>query len=177
MGLFDFFRKNRKTGTETTQPDKPKKVRPEIADKDCWKNTPLPTETIDLSYQRTFTKDEIEKIKKGMIPEQMEDKWFIYCQDETINIHRSWTGIQIYRVEYHSVADNEFQVTKVLVNGDKKHYNYQNVNEETKLLNFLIDRLLLNRQVKFPIPTNITADQQSIFKHATIGHGRGSGEK
>jgi hypothetical protein len=177
MGLLDFFRKNRKTGTEITQPDKPKKVRPEIADKDCWKNTPLPTETNDVSYQRIFTKDEIEIIKKGIIPLEMEDKWFIYCKDEAINIHRSWTGVQIYRVEYHGLSENEFQVTKVQVNGDKKLYNYQGTDEEAKLLNFLIDRLLLKRQVEFAMPTNVPADQGSIFKHSTIGHGRGSGEK
>jgi len=177
MGLLDFLKKSKTKETFIFHSDKPKKERPLIADKNCWKNSPLPSTTIELEFKRTFTKEEIEKINKGLIPKEMEDKWFIFCEGQTINIHRSWTGIQIYKLDYESISDNEIEIKRTLVNADKEQYNIADNEQETKLLNYLIDRLLLARPVKFPVLENIPTDQQSIFKHTMVGHGRAEGEK
>jgi len=32
----------------------------------------------------------------GLVPEEIEDKWFIYWEDDTLFFHRSWTGNCIY---------------------------------------------------------------------------------
>ena len=34
----------------------------------------------------------MDQIRAGHIPEMMEDKWFIYWQDDRLFFHRSWTG-------------------------------------------------------------------------------------
>ena len=45
----------------------------------------------------------------GHIPEVMEDHWFMYCDENSINYFRSWTGNQIfkgyYRLENESLYD------------------------------------------------------------------------
>ena len=58
----------------------------------------MPEETERLNFHRIFTSVEIERLKVGLIPKVMEDKWFIYYDNHTLNIHRSWTGFHIYKI-------------------------------------------------------------------------------
>lgn len=52
-----------------------------------------------------LTKEEFEIIAKGFIPRVMEDHWFMYCDNETINYFRSWTGKQIFKGYYKKDGD------------------------------------------------------------------------
>lgn len=45
-----------------------------IATKESWKNNPLPKENIILDIEKLISTDEMDEIKKGLIPVQMEDK-------------------------------------------------------------------------------------------------------
>jgi len=31
----------------------------------------------------------------------MEDKWFIFLEDDWLYLHRSWTGTCVYKVQHH----------------------------------------------------------------------------
>jgi len=39
---------------------------------------PLPEQHVRLTANWTYTREEFEQIKGGLIPEVMEEKWFIY---------------------------------------------------------------------------------------------------
>ncbi len=52
----------------------------------------FPNKFSSLEYSRDFTVEEYGKIAKGVIPLEMEDKWFIHLEDDTLNLYRSWTG-------------------------------------------------------------------------------------
>jgi hypothetical protein len=63
------------------------------ATRQSWPNLhPLPTEHAQLMVERAFTQHEYAQIARGLIPEEMEDKWFIYLEDMTLYVHRNWTG-------------------------------------------------------------------------------------
>ena len=49
--------------------------------------------------------EQFEVIKQGLIPEEMEDKWFIYYARGIIHFHRSWTGREIYRAKIQKGTD------------------------------------------------------------------------
>jgi hypothetical protein len=38
-------------------------------------------EGVPLSYQATFNREQCARLKTGLIPQQMEDKWFIYYEE------------------------------------------------------------------------------------------------
>ncbi|WP_223257705.1 hypothetical protein [Pectobacterium peruviense] len=57
-----------------------------------WKRVPAPQQTAPLNFQALFTDAEAEQMRQGIIPKQMEDKWFIYFEDGWLRFHRSWTG-------------------------------------------------------------------------------------
>lgn len=35
---------------------------------------------------------EVDRLKRGFVPVQMEHKWFIYFEGDWLRFHRSWTG-------------------------------------------------------------------------------------
>ena len=43
-----------------------------------WKNEALPVQRTTVRLNRAFSPDEMRKIRLGLIPEAMEDKWFVY---------------------------------------------------------------------------------------------------
>ena len=76
----------------------------ETATKNTWKNIPIDNPNrIDIDF--LFTEKQFSKLTKGLIPQQMEDKWFIYYENEWLNFHRSWTGNGMYKAKLNKVAD------------------------------------------------------------------------
>ena len=52
-----------------------------------------------ISLKIHFTPRQFNLIKQGLIPKQMEDKWFIFYENRFLYMHRSWTGFGIYKAE------------------------------------------------------------------------------
>lgn len=57
-----------------------------------WKTQPLPAERARLKLERFFKASEREALRQGVIPEEMEDKRFIYEKDGWLSFHRRWAG-------------------------------------------------------------------------------------
>src|SRR6059036_193907 len=93
----------------------------ETAHKDSWKIEPIPQETNVLAYSAEFSAEEFERISLGLVPQEMEDKWFIYLEGNTLYLHRSWTGICVYEVEFQE-SGMKYTVHRALANRDKTQY-------------------------------------------------------
>src|SRR5574339_383331 len=87
------------------------------ATRSSWKNFPMPELKEYLPFTRKFSEEEYERISIGKIPKEMEDKWFIYEEENQLYFHRSWTGFCIFQV-YLNKTDQEYLVADVLVNRD-----------------------------------------------------------
>jgi hypothetical protein len=70
----------------------------EIATKDTWINLPIDNPK-HLKINLVFNESEFSKIKNGLIPEEMEDKWFIYYEEGFLHFHRSWTGYGLFKAK------------------------------------------------------------------------------
>ena len=143
---------------------------PEIAKSTDWKTEKMPDELASLDFQRVYSSEEFDRIKLGLIPREMEDKWFIYYEDHTLNIHRSWTGYHMYQITIQSQEDNTYKVIQTLVNRNKSQYNQPNDEYDVLLIDYLIERLLLGKEIAFPTPTELTKEAKAIFKHSMVGH-------
>lgn len=54
----------------------------QIAKKDSWETRPFSLgKTVTLPLSKSLTKGEFEELKKGVIPREMEDKWFVYYDE------------------------------------------------------------------------------------------------
>ena len=85
-------------------------------------------------FDRPFSDKQMQTLRRGHIPQEMEDKWFWYMEGGRLYAHRSWTGNCIYIVEFS--ADGHHRVT---VNRDPEQYSCTSVDEDIKTLNKLLD--------------------------------------
>lgn len=119
------------------------------ATKADWRIKKLPSKRTSIALDRRFAPHEIQHIKAGLIPEEMEDKWFIYWQDDTLFFHRSWTGFCVYMV--HFVKDGDcYRMRKAELNRNPKQYAETSDAKDASLISYLIDVLLLHKDAEFP---------------------------
>lgn len=116
---------------ENTLPKKDKK-----ADSTSWKCIPF-SNFIRIDCNIVLTQEEFEVLSMGHIPEVMEDHWFMYCDDNSVNYFRSWTGLQLFK-GYYKFENNNYIIYAVEINNDKDVYRETNMNRALKLFTDLI---------------------------------------
>ena len=83
--------------------------------------------------RRHFSEEQMEVLRRGNIPQEMEDKWFWYMEGNTLYAHRSWTGFCVYIIEFK--PDDSHMVT---VNRDSEQYTNTDTAEDARILNNLL---------------------------------------
>lgn len=147
---------------------------PTPATRDSWSPVhPLPVAYAPLVVERVFTQDEYAHIACGLVPEQMEDKWFIFPEALTLFFHRSWTGFCIFEVILAQQGAC-YAIAEVRVNRDPAQYGGSNDAFDQQLLLFLIDHLLLGEPRRLPIPGDVPA---GIAIELYYQHVAGAGHK
>ncbi len=102
-----------------------------------WKTEEMPEQVESFVMERSLTDSETEYIKEGHRPQEMEDKWFMYYENNTLFIHRSWTGYCIYKIDLSK--QGELNVT---VNRNPEQYKENSVENDRIMVNILINQLL-----------------------------------
>lgn len=143
------------------------------ATRQSWSNLqPLPAKRSPLFPQRAFTQQEFERIRLGFIPEDMEDKWFLFLEGDTLYVHRSWTGTCIYQLRLVKEGAKVL-IRDAFVNREQTQYGGSDDRYDEKLLLFLIDHLLLNKSGPLPgganVPIGIAAE---LHHHHILGAGQ-----
>ena len=88
-------------------------------------------------------------MRSGLVPGQMEDKWFIYWQDNTLYFHRSWTGFCVYVVRFETDGDS-YRMIEADLNRERSEYGQTDDDHDAAMISYLIDVLLLDREADFP---------------------------
>ncbi|WP_020476090.1 hypothetical protein [Zavarzinella formosa] len=91
-----------------------------IAQRADWKTISLPDECRAVTLDRAYTADEFTRIKAGRVPEVMEHKWFVFCEEPWLYFHRSLTGAGLYKVRFASVT-SEVEVAEAWANSGYSH--------------------------------------------------------
>lgn len=86
-----------------------------------WETTPMPAQHAVLPLDFTLTAAEADRVRLGFIPMDQDDRWFAYFEENTLFLHRSWSGLCFYQV--HFVPDGEgLRATHAEVNRDPEQY-------------------------------------------------------
>jgi len=99
LGLGNF---NKLLAGESPLPDKAK-----TATAKDWNIEPMPhdiDEITEMTFDFKISSGAMDIIRKGHIPDAMEDHWFMYCDDEYIRYYRSWTGMCAFEAHYKKEA-------------------------------------------------------------------------
>jgi hypothetical protein len=62
-----------------------------------WKTGALPSKRTTIALNRRFSPIEMRKIRAGLVPQQMEDKWFVFWERDALFFHRSWALCVVIR--------------------------------------------------------------------------------
>src|SRR4051812_21657435 len=140
------------------------------AAKDSWKSKikPHPVKRAPLGFNALYAELEADRIRSGLIPKAMEDKWFIFFEDGWLYFHRSWTGHCIYAVQFDESASGLLAVDS-WVNRDSAQYKVTDVSYDRKMVCFLIDAFLLHKPAEFPKPTDQPEALPGVFQHSMVG--------
>jgi ADP-ribosyl-[dinitrogen reductase] hydrolase len=141
----------------------------EIATKDTWQNQPIDNPkriAIDLH----LTEKQFAKVTNGLIPQKMEDKWFIYYENDWLYLHRSWTGFGIYKAKLNKEPDG-YSITEFWAERNQEKYRNEDDNTDIESLSFLIARGLLGIDVgSFYSGRNIKNEQDALKGWSNFGN-------
>lgn len=114
-----------------------------MEEKDYWlsKVQPLGSSRIEVAYERTFTAAETQRLRAGVWPESMDDKWIVYLGESSLDFWRSWTGHCIFSLPVRSVADG-VSVGPLLVTADRTQYRRTSDAEDLQLIERLLGWIL-----------------------------------
>jgi hypothetical protein len=134
-----------------------------------WKHEPF-KEGIPLRYQATFDSGQLARLKVGLIPREMEDKWFIYFEEPHLFLHRSWSGQPVYKLTLKNLP-NGAEVTETLWSKELAGIPDFDSDYQVRLLDFLVSNLLLGQSKPFPVPPGLTEPMPGVFQHHVSGTG------
>ncbi len=103
------------------------------AAKGDWTTYDMPEKNAQFVLKRHFTEEQMQALRHGNIPLEMEDKWFWYMEGDTLYAHRSWTGFCVYIITFK--PDDSHLVT---VNRDPEQYKNTDLAYDVKTLNSLL---------------------------------------
>ncbi len=109
----------------------------------------LPEGCAKLNFQASYNSQEYELICLGLIPRDMDDRWFVFVEGDVAFFHRSWTGICIYKVTFELLQDR-YVVTEALVNRKIEEFRETDDRRYTALLHSLIESWLLEKDSPSP---------------------------
>ena len=112
-----------------------------IATAASWKHLPEPAQRIALGYEERFDPRfdaaAATRLRRGLVPVAMEDKWFIYLEGGWLRFHRSWTGNFIFALKL--VADGDgLRVIESWVSRDPAQYQSTDLDRDREVLRNLV---------------------------------------
>lgn len=139
------------------------------ADATSWKRE-LFIEGVSIPFDLEIHKGQIERISKGLIPQEMEDKWFIYYEGPYLYLHRSWTGQPVYRIKFEK-SETGYYVKEAFFSSDLVKSEKDDLEYQGKLAYFLVCNFLLGQNIPFPKPSGVNEPLPGVYQHHVSGTG------
>jgi hypothetical protein len=114
--------------------------RPELHD------MPVLHENINSDF--CYSVSDFNRIKKGFNPAVMEDKWFIYVEEDILYMHRSWTGYLLYKLVFKRDV-NFYYCDTLIVNRDPSQYKGTDDDYDIWLVDNIIKKFLLKEPYQY----------------------------
>ncbi len=139
-----------------------------------WKHKPPPSQRAALDYPRRFSAAEHARLLRGLVPRQLDDKWFVFVEAGWMLLHRAYTGACIYGVRLEpDPATGGSIAAEAWVSRAREEYTRTDDAYDARLLAYLVDGLLLGLDAAFPVPDAIVGgDRASLYRNHVVGQGR-----
>jgi len=135
--------------TITPPPERDGNQTGSFANRDSHHRLPPPVLRVDLGLSHSYTSSEFGQIRRGFVPMDMDERWFIYYEEPWLYIHRSWTGVCVYGVRFETSGDGA-SIVESWVNRDSEQYKESSIESDRELCTFFIGTLLLGQDLEYP---------------------------
>ena len=105
-------------------------------------SSPLPSLRARIPFDRSFTAVEFERVRQEIMPQTMEERWFVVFEDPWLHIGRSWTGFTIFDMRIVQDGDR-YRIAEVWANRDPDQYGETDLRREAETLRMVIDHIIL----------------------------------
>jgi hypothetical protein len=124
----------------------------QVAKKGDFESVAFPKTRSRVKVSWHFSADEAELLKRGFVPQSMDDKWFIYFDPKThkLNIHRSWSGFCLFVMKLLETRKG-VSIKELWANRDPDQYENSDDLHDVKLAKWVLDSILLGDVSAFPI--------------------------
>lgn len=95
-----------------------------------------------LPFVIILTKEQFNKVKNGVVPMEMGDRWFIFYENETLNFHW-WSGPCIYKIKFIE-HQSYIESREIIVVSDERVKPFLSDTDEFNELKFIIKYSLLS---------------------------------
>jgi hypothetical protein len=133
---------------------------------------PMPVRR-EIPYARRFDPSELERLRAGLTPRGMEDKWIAFVEGDLLRLARSWTGICVFEVPLALLDDGHALAEHAFANREAVQYEGDDA-YDAALLRFLVENLLLGGAGPFPVPPGeapTPAGGHGLLQHHLAGTG------
>jgi hypothetical protein len=89
-------------------------------------------------FERTYTPIQFAWLKQGVVPRDMDDRWFVFYEAPWLYLHRSWTGNALFQARFEERATGAALV-EALVNRDPAQYSEPDLAAAGRYLLGLLD--------------------------------------
>ncbi|MGW6737534.1 hypothetical protein [Streptomyces sp. NPDC055013] len=113
--------------------------------------------------QRVWSDEDWEQIQRGYAARGMDEKWYVFAEDEVVFLHRSWTGRGVFEATFAPTDDGGWRIASAVVERDPKRYRGTDDEYDCLMLELVISAIVLGEPAQ---------DLRSMLVELT---GRGSG--
>jgi hypothetical protein len=109
--------------------------------KSDWSTFDMPHPCEVATMNRPLSEEEYQALVSGFIPRDMDDRWFLYVQNDWVYLHRSWTGHCIFKLKLE-VSSGNVILTDIHINRDSDQYRSINSEADKDEANSVLTSLL-----------------------------------
>ena len=97
--------------------------------------------------QRIWSDEDWQRIQRGYAARDMDEKWNVFTEDNTVFLHRSWTGRGIYEATFEPVEDGADgggrRIVRAVVERDPEGYRGMDDECECLMLELVLSAIVL----------------------------------
>jgi len=76
----------------------------------------------ELPFGRTLSAEEATRLREGHISGDMDDKWCYFVEGDTLHMHRSWTGLEIFSARLAPLPDGRAELAGLRRNANRDQF-------------------------------------------------------
>lgn len=109
-----------------------------IAKRSNWKNLqPMKESRARLESDARFSMGDYYRLRLGFVPRDMDDKWYLYFENDCIFIHRSWTGKCVYQARLARAGGGDAVIAEAYVQLDERPGPYHLEEEAARMIELI----------------------------------------